>query len=297
MLSLKRVPGKSAFLLASAEAGRDEERYICKLAACRSPFCACTDLTMTLAPCSPSSSARWPGPDPIEVTVDPFGRSHEPKASEMADAAAAEFGHAIASALGEEHWDVLRRAFLARKRRAMESLDPDGDPFPFPFDAIEKHGELAPYQQVFPFAKPIFVAHDGIKFLVDDHYCLKPGCDCTEVLLAFCPVGASPRLRARYSLRLDLRTGGWTDERTEERPQGEAAELARTVTARRGGLVANLEARRTFLRRIYAASKAKLYQERPEPPIPPKAPGRNDPCPCGSGRKYKRCCRSRVPAA
>ncbi len=21
-----------------------------------------------------------------------------------------------------------------------------------------------------------------------------------------------------------------------------------------------------------------------------KAPGRNDPCPCGSGRKYKRCC-------
>ncbi len=35
-----------------------------------------------------------------------------------------------------------------------------------------------------------------------------------------------------------------------------------------------------------------------EPPLPPpvepvhvdKTPGRNDPCPCGSGKKYKKCC-------
>lgn len=25
------------------------------------------------------------------------------------------------------------------------------------------------------------------------------------------------------------------------------------------------------------------------------APGRNDPCPCGSGNKYKHCCRGRTP--
>lgn len=26
------------------------------------------------------------------------------------------------------------------------------------------------------------------------------------------------------------------------------------------------------------------------PPQPARSPGRNDPCPCGSGRKYKKCC-------
>jgi SWIM/SEC-C metal-binding protein len=26
------------------------------------------------------------------------------------------------------------------------------------------------------------------------------------------------------------------------------------------------------------------------------APGRNDPCPCGSGRKYKKCCGANAPA-
>jgi SWIM/SEC-C metal-binding protein len=33
------------------------------------------------------------------------------------------------------------------------------------------------------------------------------------------------------------------------------------------------------------------------PPAPARsaaAPGRNDPCPCGSGRKYKKCCSSNV---
>ena len=28
----------------------------------------------------------------------------------------------------------------------------------------------------------------------------------------------------------------------------------------------------------------------PNPPVRSKHPGRNDPCPCGSGRKYKQCC-------
>jgi len=30
--------------------------------------------------------------------------------------------------------------------------------------------------------------------------------------------------------------------------------------------------------------------EKVEPIQADKAPGRNDPCPCGSGKKYKKCC-------
>ncbi len=36
------------------------------------------------------------------------------------------------------------------------------------------------------------------------------------------------------------------------------------------------------------------------PPEPAKAsatPGRNEPCPCGSGRKYKKCCGTNAPAS
>ncbi len=39
-------------------------------------------------------------------------------------------------------------------------------------------------------------------------------------------------------------------------------------------------------------AEAKLLKETPKTePIKVKAePGRNDPCPCGSGKKYKKCC-------
>lgn len=37
--------------------------------------------------------------------------------------------------------------------------------------------------------------------------------------------------------------------------------------------------------------KAEAYEERLEPiPVDTKRVGRNDPCPCGSGKKYKKCC-------
>ena len=44
-------------------------------------------------------------------------------------------------------------------------------------------------------------------------------------------------------------------------------------------------------------------EEEPDlpPPVKPvqadKTPGRNDPCPCGSGKKYKKCCGKQDPNA
>lgn len=39
-------------------------------------------------------------------------------------------------------------------------------------------------------------------------------------------------------------------------------------------------------------AEAKLLKETPktEPVKVAKEPGRNDPCPCGSGKKFKKCC-------
>jgi len=39
-------------------------------------------------------------------------------------------------------------------------------------------------------------------------------------------------------------------------------------------------------------AEAKLLKETPkaEPIHADKEPGRNDPCPCGSGKKFKKCC-------
>ena len=39
-----------------------------------------------------------------------------------------------------------------------------------------------------------------------------------------------------------------------------------------------------------AAERSKRLKARPKPEPEPEKPGRNDPCPCGSEKKYKVCC-------
>jgi uncharacterized protein YecA (UPF0149 family) len=41
---------------------------------------------------------------------------------------------------------------------------------------------------------------------------------------------------------------------------------------------------------VFAAAEEDEQESEPEPPPPPAGKvGRNDPCPCGSGKKYKKC--------
>lgn len=44
-----------------------------------------------------------------------------------------------------------------------------------------------------------------------------------------------------------------------------------------------------YYRRVLQSSLDALKTPKPEP-VRKAAAGRNDPCPCGSGKKYKKCC-------
>ncbi|MFP4016796.1 MAG: SEC-C metal-binding domain-containing protein, partial [Halanaerobiales bacterium] len=43
-------------------------------------------------------------------------------------------------------------------------------------------------------------------------------------------------------------------------------------------------------RRQLTTNQEKSKRQKPQPVVKPEEPGRNDPCPCGSGKKYKKCC-------
>ena len=48
---------------------------------------------------------------------------------------------------------------------------------------------------------------------------------------------------------------------------------------------------KSYLRRKGILSKSNRAMERPVLAVPqPRLAGRNEPCPCGSGKKYKKCC-------
>jgi hypothetical protein len=55
--------------------------------------------------------------------------------------------------------------------------------------AVIEEGALAGYVEVFPWAEAPEFTLDGVRWLVDDQYCVQPGCNCREAVLAFCRLG------------------------------------------------------------------------------------------------------------
>jgi SEC-C motif-containing protein len=67
-------------------------------------------------------------------------------------------------------------------------------------------------------------------------------------------------------------------------PDDEQGEVEFSAAYRQGGVLRRLRENSRFIK----ASGVWLYVDGAI--LPDAKPGRNDPCPCGSGKKYKKCC-------
>jgi hypothetical protein len=167
--------------------------------------------------------------------------------------------------------------------------------------------------------------HDGVFYLLDDLYCPNPACHCRDVRVSFfrCVPSSGPRrgltMEERFSAIVTL-DGKWRIADCDKCTEAEAKELLR---AWRRDEPDHLEtfrwryqkvkeiAQRGFRRRIrLPQDEARPRELAFEPPaeLPFDLPadeideagdqpassgvrvGRNEPCPCGSGKKYKKCC-------
>ncbi len=69
-----------------------------------------------------------------------------------------------------------------------------------------------------------------------------------------------------------------------------------TIMGERGATLEEWRERQEDQRRRQESAKERLAHLAPAGPSPRKAAGRNDPCPCGSGRKFKKCCLPKLEA-
>ncbi len=118
-----------------------------------------------------------------------------------------------------------------------------------------------------------------------DMYCVAPGCDCGDVVVDFVPItprGAAPPGAVRLP-----NSGEPTFEPEHERHRERLEQLWAAFVARhprfRDRLARRSAVMHSLAGKIVAAPKRGV--ERTSPKV-----GRNDPCPCGSGKKFKKCC-------
>jgi hypothetical protein len=190
----------------------------------------------------------------------------------------------VQAGLLPEHLDLLRR-------RQRHMAGPDENWKERDWSWVQK-GMCVGWAELFPAAKAWTFEHEGVPLFVDDQYCATASCDCSEVILSYFridrrgPDGSEGVLLG--AVRYDLRTGR---RKLESTAPGSSAQTVLQLTET---LFKFLPATRDELNRRFRFMRGFadwLAQRRREQRPPPQAsPGRNEPCPCGSGRKYKKCC-------
>ncbi len=139
--------------------------------------------------------------------------------------------------------------------------------------------DRVPFFEIFPSRWDLAIALDGRLWWIVDLWCLKPGCGCEEVALSLHADGGDEQAFVVVDLRSRALAG--------PKPNQTGLRLWE-ILRENAEVLAELDERRTTIRRV--ARKLPAHLAPAKPAAPPAPVGRNEPCTCGSGKKFKRCC-------
>jgi len=269
-----------------------QEHYLVRVGCCDNPGCDCRILDAWLRPVHASST---PPVDThlrlrfdrrqVEFTL-PAGPDSERLAREMG------------ARLNREDWVLAEQIYCSDKADASEPNDVSKLDLPFP-DAIRADPTaVIQYRDLFPYARTINLQTEGRSWVVLERYCSNPDCTCTDVFLDLLPA-PEVALERRHRVVNDREVAGvnwdYDHERLTVRKEGPAGmppatNLFQALRDAYPDLNGLLRRHHRILRQLHAKARSQPAQPRANPSRPQPKVGRNDPCPCGSGRKHKKCC-------
>ena len=150
-----------------------------------------------------------------------------------------------------------------------------------------KLGELMPYADIFRKEAIIKLNMSGQEYEVIDSYCVNPQCNCTDTGLFFFKL---PRTRYDddFSFLLNYRTK--KAEQPLKMDEGEAEKIALSLPEEVFNMFSQRRKKlKENIRPEIEEKLSKYYNNRNVAGKLVKL-GRNKPCHCGSGKKYKKCC-------
>jgi hypothetical protein len=255
---------------------------------CDNPVCRCCDLVITAFPAEDKSEIEY------NFAVDLNKKILSKKYNEDFTAADLDFAKLFIKELTPEVWTEFNYYLHACKARLTEICKIDELDVIFPDDT--ERGISVGYLEIFPYGKNFVIKNNKYDCVIDDQYCLNPLCGCTSSILTFIIVQDDKVIdrKKHPAVLFDYKKNSYKIEETGCCDSEEINRLVDELNKQNIGLKEILKKRHQILRRLYSNFKKKKNAEIfPDKKIAAGSDlktGRNDPCPCGSGKKYKKCC-------
>ncbi|WP_345193822.1 SEC-C metal-binding domain-containing protein [Kistimonas scapharcae] len=199
----------------------------------------------------------------------------------------------------DDDWVLLNKIYLSQKTAITQCADLDGLSPDFPVQEIEESSSLIFYNEILPFQPATIVDYRDTRLQVLDMYCVKRSCHCHQVHLLIEPFdeasGGTQDADRPLHVVVDLGHGHYKVE--DQGQLGIKPEVVMPLVFKSAGLKLYKQRYRQ-MRRWNNACQERMRSKAGEsldigallPPVVMVKASRNDPCPCGSGKKYKKCC-------
>jgi uncharacterized protein YchJ len=261
------------------------ERYKCSTIVCHNPICMCGIVTLELVPIKVEDG---PGetPEPFRVDVDIYKKSLEYKTEGKVPQKSRQSGRRLLSQLDEDDFLILQKIYFGYKNKITEESAPESIDINFDFNEVEQNGWMYAYNDVLPYGDTLIFTVNDMKYIIYDQHCLKPNCSCTETYLNIFSVDESDEKELCVFL-INYKKKKWKEEESFFSDMN-LNTIKTAVEQQAPDIYERLKNRHLKLKAIYANNRKQHYTPKQEISLPKV--GRNDPCPCGSGKKYKKCC-------
>jgi len=202
---------------------------------------------------------------------------------------------AISKRMASSAWEELDRWFWTAKIETIETAEVAGIDINDLPNADDGH--LVPFIEVFPLGLSLNFTFEKAAWAADEQYCVQPRCRCTEIVLSFLQLkDATGRrttsLRDVPALRYDYRSHTSRDLAPGRSGTPATGRLLAALKTAYSSLDTRLELHHRIMQSLYARRYLAQVKEELETHFSVRREkiGRNDPCPCGSGKKFKKCC-------
>jgi len=262
---------------------------------CTEPLCGCTEVRLPIILATPGNAED---PASCELFLDLESRVLAKAETRHLGGSLQGLPERLAAKLVPPDWDRLRNWFIGQKEAQLREADPASLEAEFPAALELDPSLLVSYGVMVPCARPLLFTLGGMTWQARDEYCVCPPCTCEEVLLTFkswpgeVPWGPAVHedLGDGPTVRLSLVEPRWESVEAAGAGMPGLESLVGAMEMAWPDLRALLGARRSQMRRMAAASPIVNPPWASRVPVRAAKVGRNEPCPCGSGKKYKRCC-------
>lgn len=209
---------------------------------------------------------------------------------------ASQFAETVAAELTDSDWLDLLGYLLISKQSIILNANMSTLDIHSLQEMLADTEHLLGYADVFPLTSRFPFQIGSEHWLCKDEYCINPDCECNEALLTFLRIDKDTDLdETAPAVYFDYATSATKPEQlpTMGQPPLEllVSELLRSYNTLPLLLKCHHQQLRLLRLRAHIETKKELIRSAEDRSLEGDyKTGRNDPCPCGSGKKYKKCC-------